>query len=60
MKVSGWALANVCSTSGIELIGTNALDRNENGTARMLSPCAAWALPLTSPSQTKTEATARA
>ena len=37
-------------------MGTNALEMNENGTARMLSPCAACALPLTSPSNTNTNA----
>jgi len=39
-------------------IGTKALEMNENGTARMLSPWAACALPLTRPTQTKTQATA--
>ena len=60
MKVSGCQDAKACSTPGIVCTGTKALDRNENGTARMDNPWAACADPLTSPSQTNTPETARA
>ena len=54
MKVRGCTLAKACTGPGIVAMGTNALEMNENGTARMLKPCAAWALPATRPSHTKT------
>ena len=54
MNVSGCALAKACTGPGMVAMGTNALEMNENGTARMLSPCAAWALPLTRPSHANT------
>src|SRR4051794_33785283 len=60
MNVSGCALANACTGPGIVTMGTNALEMNENGTARMLRPCAACALPLTRPSHANTIANARA
>ena len=56
----GWFAANGCIQPGIELTGTLALEMNENGITSMDRPCAAWALPATSPMKMKIQVNAYA
>ncbi len=49
ITVTGWFAANGCIQPGMLVIGTLALDTNENGITSIDNPCAACALPLTSP-----------
>ena len=49
MTVTGWFAANGCIHPGMLWIGTFALEMNEKGITNIDIPCAACALPETSP-----------